>query len=196
MFRFLASLLKVLFFFFLMALAYFTISDMFFYTQYFDIAKEYYDYLRMIGFVSIIYFIILAFSIIERLFKKTKNIKSKSKNGKIEVSLETINDISKRFLENKDIIKMVRVKSYSYFSKVIVNASVETYNEENLNEKLDIIQKEWKEYITLMTGITVRQATIKIVKILPEISMKTKEVDENNFENLTNEEIIETTHNF
>lgn len=196
MFRFLASLIKFIFFIFLIALSYFTISDMFFNTDYFLIAEEYYGYLRIIGLFTTVYILIFIFSLIERIFKKSKNIKSKSKNGNIEVTLDTINAISVDFLQAKDIIKVAKVKSHAYFSKVIINVNVETYNEKNLNEKLDEIQKELKEYITLMTGVVVKQASIKITKILQENSIKTREIDEVDLKNLSDEEIVNSTPEF
>lgn len=168
MFRILVSIIKIIFFITLILLGYMTISDLFFFTDYFDKALVYVEYLRFIGFLSIAYFIILFLAIIERLFKKAKIIKTKSKNGKLEVQIETINDLTKNFLESKKLIIKSNVITQKYFSKIIINSDVETYSTENLNEKLLEIQNELKEYVLIMTGIEVREVVLKISKISSE----------------------------
>lgn len=196
MFRFLVSLIKFVFYIFMILLSYLTISDVFLGTNYYVFSFEYIQYLRFIGFLSLIYLLIFIFSLIERIFKQSKAIKSKSKNGSIEVNLDTINDLSKNFLESKNIIKIAKVNSHIYFSKVIINAGVETYNLENLNEKLSLIQQELKEYILLMTGVEVRNAAIKINKILQESVIYTTELEDKTLDALTDEEIVSSTDEF
>lgn len=167
------SILRIIFYLLLILLGYMTVSDVFFYTNYFDQALVYVYYLKFIGFIAIGYLLIYFLSLIERLFKKPNTIKAKGKNGNLEVQLETINDLSKNFLEQKDLIIKSEVLTYKYFSKIIINAKVQTYSVENLNEKLIEIQNELKEYILLMTGLQVREVVLKIAKISNEKLEKT-----------------------
>ncbi len=196
MFRFLSSLIKVMVFLSLPILGFMTISDTFFYTEYFDEVIPYIGYLRFVGFLAIGYLVIFLLSLIERLLKKSKAVTSKGKNGKIEVDLNTINEISKVFLEQKPLIKNAKVMSYSYFSKILISASVETYNIENLNDRLSIIQNELKEYVVLMTGIIVKDVSLKIIKINQEKVFDTLTVEDVTLNELTDEEIVETTPEF
>ncbi|WP_156300445.1 Asp23/Gls24 family envelope stress response protein [Streptobacillus canis] len=196
MFRFLASLIKIVFFLMLPLLGYMTISDTFFYTTYFDELVPYLGYLKFAGFVAIGYLVILLLSLIEKLFKKPKIIKSQGKNGKVEVDLNTINEISKVFLEQKQLIRTAKVTSHSYFSKILINASVETYNIENLNDRLSAIQNELKEYVVLMTGVVVKDVSLKITKINQEKIFDTVTVEDVTLNKLSDEEIVETTPEF
>ncbi|WP_064613514.1 hypothetical protein [Streptobacillus moniliformis] len=196
MFRFLSSLIKVIVFLSLPVLGFMTISDTFFYTTYFDEVIPYVIYLRFVGFLAIGYLIIFLLSLLEKLFKKTKVVKSQGKDGKIEVDLNTINDISKIFLEQKSLIKTTRVVSHSYFSKILISANVETYNIENLNDRLSVVQNELKEYINLMTGVVVKDVSLKIVKINQEKIFDTVTVEDVNLNDMTDEEIVETTPEF
>ncbi|WP_064580475.1 hypothetical protein [Streptobacillus moniliformis] len=196
MFRFLSSLIKVIVLLSLPVLGFMTISDTFFYTTYFDEVIPYVIYLRFVGFLAIGYLIIFLLSLLEKLFKKTKVVKSQGKDGKIEVDLNTINDISKIFLEQKSLIKTARVVSHSYFSKILISANVETYNIENLNDRLSVVQNELKEYINLMTGVVVKDVSLKIVKINQEKIFDTVTVEDVNLNDMTDEEIVETTPEF
>lgn len=196
MFRILVSLIKIAFYLLLILTGYVTISDVFLNTYYFDYVLEYSHYFKYIGFISIAYLSILILSFIEMLFKKSKVVKSTSKNGKVEVNLETINDLGKTFLETKTTIKSAKVLSHTYFSKIIINASVETYNIDKLNERLDIIQNELKEYIITMTGVPVKAVSIKIVKINKEKIFDEVELEEKPLESASEEEIISKTPEF
>ncbi|CAM3145000.1 hypothetical protein [Streptobacillus ratti] len=196
MFRFLSSLIKVLVLLSLPILGFMTISDTFFDTVYFNEVIPYIEYLRFVGFLAIGYLIILLLSLLEKLFKKPKAVKSQGKNGKIEVDLNTINEISKVFLEQKPLIKTAKVVSYSYFSKILISVNVETYNIENLNDRLSVIQNELKEYIVLMTGVVVKDVSLKIVKINQEKIFDTVTVEDVSLSELTDEEIVETTPEF
>lgn len=169
MFRFLVSVIRLMFFILLILLGYMTVSDVFLNTNYFDQALVYVYYLKFIGFAAIAYILLFILSLIEKLFvKKTNVIKAKGKNGNLEVQAETINELSKNFLEQKDLILKSEVITHKYFSKIIINAKLQTLSVENLNEKLIEIQNELKEYIYVMTGIQVREVVLKIAKITNE----------------------------
>lgn len=199
MFRILDYILRKLFLIFLLFLAYATISDLFFYTYFYEFFIEnllnYVDYLKYIGIFSMAYLLISFFGFLEKIFKKKKNISSKTKNGKVEITLNTLNDISKKFLESKAIIKLANVQSSVRFSKVYLSASVETYSSENLNEKISNIQQELKENIILMTGIVVSNIEVKIIKIYPEQIIETEELKQEIFEK-SQEDIVAETEEF
>ena len=182
MFRFLNNLIKFFFFLVLILLSYLTVSDMFMYTTYYeDIIYQiepYKMYAAYLGIAAMIYILIVLIAIIEKLFKKKKVIKSTSSNGNVEVSVDTINDISKKFLESKSIVKNAKVEAAVSFSSLSIYSNVETFNVENLNGKLSEIQNELKEYIDLMTGIKVKSVVIKIVKINSETVIENSEIVE------------------
>lgn len=196
MFRFLVRLIKLVFLFLLLTIAYAAVSDEFLGTYYFEEALNYVQYLKYLGFVIIGYGVILVFSWIELLFKKSKVVKSSSKNGRVEVNLDTVNDLTKVFLESKNVIKAAKVISYASFSKIVIKANLETYNIDKLNERLDVIQNELKDYIKLMTGVPVRQVTMKISKINQEKIFEEDIMEEKPFEKVSEEEIIENTPEF
>lgn len=182
MFRFLNNLIKFLFFLVLILLSYLTVSDMLMYTTYYeDIIYQiepYKMYAAYLGIAAMIYILIVLIAIIEKLFKKKKVIKSTSSNGNVEVSVDTINDISKKFLESKSIVKNAKVEAAVSFSSLSIYSNVETFNVENLNVKLSEIQNELKEYVDLMTGIKVKSVVIKIVKINSETVIENSEIVE------------------
>ena len=66
----------------------------------------------------------------------------KNKSGEIEVSIKTINETSKDFLSNQEIIKNSKIKSFPKGKAVVIEATVDTYNVDNLNEKLSEIQSK------------------------------------------------------
>ena len=182
MFRFLNNLIKFLFFLVLILLSYLTVSDMFMYTTYYDDMiyqiEPYKMYAAYLGIAAMIYILIVLIAIIEKLFKKKKVIKSTSSNGNVEVSVDTINDISKKFLESKSIVKNAKVEAAVSFSSLSIYSNVETFNVENLNVKLSEIQNELKEYVDLMTGIKVKSVVIKIIKINSETVIENSEIVE------------------
>lgn len=182
MFRFLNNLIKFFFFLVLILLSYLTVSDMFMYTTYYeDIIYQiepYKMYAAYLGIAAMIYILIVLIAIIEKLFKKKKVIKSTSSNGNVEISVDTINDISKKFLESKSIVKNAKVEAAVSFSSLSIYSNVETFNVENLNVKLSEIQNELKEYVDLMTGIKVKSVVIKIVKINSETIIENSEIVE------------------
>ena len=182
MFKFLNNLIKFLFFLILISLSYLTISDMFMYTTYYEDMiyqiEPYKMYATYIGVVAMVYILIVLIAFIERLFKKKKVIKSSSSSGNVEVSVDTINDISKKFLESKSIVKNAKVEAAVSFSSLSIYSNVETFNVENLNVKLSEIQNELKEYVDLMTGIKVKSVVIKIVKINSETVIENSEIVE------------------
>ena len=176
---FLARLSVVLGF---IGIAFSSISDTLFRTDYLGQLDNFIDlsslnFKILIGLLSIIYLVIFLLSYINKLTKYSQNRKVKNKNGEIEVSIKTINETSKSFLNSVEIIKNSKVKSYPKGRSVIIEATVDTYNVDNLNEKLIEIQNKLSEYIFHSTGITVKKSKVKLKKVLGETIIEKKIID-------------------
>ena len=176
---FLAKLSVILGF---VGIAFSSISDILFKTTYLDQLDSAVDLSNfnvkiLVGVVAVIYLVLFLLSYINKLTKYSQNKKVRSKSGEIEVSIKTINETTKEFLKTKEIIKNSKVKSYSKGKAVIIEASVDTYNVENLNDKLSEIQNELTEYVFHSTGITVKKSKIKLRKVLSETITERKVMD-------------------
>lgn len=119
----------------------------------------------LIEIAVIVYFVILILALLERLFKKSKSVYVKGVNGKIEVNLKTIEEISKNFLEEQNIIKKAQVSVRQGYRGFMVNASIENYNTTELNNKLSVISKQLLEHIEKMIGVKPKDVNISISKI-------------------------------
>lgn len=132
---------------------------------------------QIIIFVSIVTYIsILVLSLLEKLFKKPGSIKVKNENGFVEITMNTIESISKNFLENKEIIRYAKLKVYTGFGSINITAILECYTTDNLNEKLGKIKEELNEYVQKMTGIRANRINLKVSKINPEKIIETTNV--------------------
>ena len=163
-------------------IAFSSISDTLFRTDYLGQLDSFIDlsslnFKILIGLLSIIYLVIFLLSYINKLTKYSQNRKVKNKNGEIEVSIKTINETSKSFLNSVEIIKNSKVKSYPKGRSVVIEATVDTYNVDNLNEKLIEIQNKLSEYIFHSTGITVKKSKVKLKKVLGETIIEKKIID-------------------
>ena len=142
---------------------------------------------NLVKFVSqiviIIYFVFIIFSLLENLFKKPKKIRVSSENGEIEVTLKTIEEISKNFLESKDIVNVAKVSVKYTHKGPIINANIENFKTDEMNTKLANIATELTKYIKNMLGVTVKKVNLNINKI------NTSQVIEENIETEKVEEI-------
>ena len=187
---FLARLSVVLGF---IGIAFSSISDTLFRTDYLGQLDSLIDlnslnFKILIGLLSIIYLVIFLLSYIDKLTKYSQNRKVKNKNGEIEVSIKTINETSKSFLSRLEIIKNSKVKSYPKGKAVVIEATVDTYNVDNLNEKLADIQNKLSEYIFHSTGITVKKSIVKLKKVLGETIVEKKIIDSSAVQKKSNKE--------
>ncbi len=132
----------------------------------------------VLALVAAAYLVIFTLSFINRLTKYSQNRKVKNKSGEIEVTIKTINEVSKDFLGGKDIIKNNKIKSYLSGRAVIIEAVVDTYNVDNLNEKLSRIQEELSEHVFKVTGITVKKSKVKLKKVAGETIIEKKIIKE------------------
>lgn len=160
-------------------IAFSSISDMLFGTDYLGQLDIFIDlsslnFRILVGILSIIYLVIFLLSYIDKLTKYSQSRKVKNKSGEIEVSIKTINETSKDFLSNQEIIKNSKIKSFPKGKAVVIEATVDTYNVDNLNEKLSEIQSKLSDYIFKATGITVKKSKVKLKKVLNETIIEKK----------------------
>ena len=144
----------------------------------------------VLGLLAIIYLVIFLLSYINRLTKYSNNRKVKNKSGEIEVTIKTINEVAKDFLTSQEIIKNSKIKSYPSGKAVVIEAVVDTYNVDNLKDKLSKIQEKLSEHVFNSTGITVKKSKVNLKKVLGETIVEKKIIDEP-VDN--NENILETT---
>ena len=160
-----------------------SISDLIMRTNYLDTVDKMVDLTSMkvkivVGLIAIAYLIIFLLSYINRVTKYSQNRKVKNKNGEIEVTIKTINEVTKDFLMSQEIIKNSKIKSFPSGKAVVIEAMVDTYNVDNLNEKLLKIQEKLSEFIFKATGITVKKSKVKLKKVVGETIVEKKIIDE------------------
>ena len=165
-----------------LGIAFSSISDMLFRTDYLGQLDNFIDlnslnFKILVGILSIIYLVIFLLSYINKFTKYSQNRKVKNKNGEIEVSIKTINETSKDFLSGQEIIKNSKVRSYPKGKSVVIEATVDTYNVDNLNETLAEIQNKLSDYVFQSTGITVKKSKVKLKKVLGETIVEKKIID-------------------
>lgn len=132
----------------------------------------------ILALIATAYLVLFMLSFINKLTKYSQNRKVKNKNGEIEVTIKTINEVAKDFLGSRDIIKNSKVKSYPSGRAVIVEAVVDTYSVDNLNEKLSKIQEELSNHVFKVTGITVKKSKVKLKKVAGETIIEKKIIKE------------------
>ncbi len=134
--------------------------------------------------VLIVYFVIFIFSYLERLFQKKRSVSVKTASGKIEVNFSTLESITKTFLGTKNIIKSTKVSIIPTYNKPNIEANVECYKTENLNEKLETVKQELQDHIESMVGLKPKSIDIKVTKIDSEPAVETIKA-----ETITSEEV-------
>ena len=144
----------------------------------------------VLGLMAIIYLVIFLLSYINKLTKYSNNRKVKNKSGEIEVTIKTINEVAKDFLASQEIIKNSKIKSYPSGKAVVIEAVVDTYNVDNLKDKLTKIQEKLSEHVFNSTGITVKKSKVNLKKVLGETIVEKKIIDEPAD---NKEKILETT---
>ena len=164
-------------------LAFASISDLIMRTNYLTILDSMIDLGStkvkiVLGLLAIIYLVIFLLSYINRLTKYSNNRKVKNKSGEIEVTIKTINEVAKDFLTSQEIIKNSKIKSYPSGKAVVIEAVVDTYNVDNLKDKLTKIQEKLSEHVFNSTGITVKKSKVNLKKVLGETIVEKKIIDE------------------
>lgn len=159
-----------------------SVSDLLFRTDYLATMDNFIDMNNtnvkvLVGLVALIYLIVFLLSYINKLTKYSQNRKVKNKSGEIEVTIKTINEVTKEFLSSQEIIKNSKVKSFPKGKAVVIEAVVDTYNVDNLNDKLSAIQDKLTEHVMNATGITVKKSKVKLKKVLSETIVEKKIVE-------------------
>lgn len=190
---FLAKLSVILGF---IGIAFSSISDILFKTTYLDqldsaIDLSNFNVKILVGVVAVIYLVLFLLSYVNKITKYSQNKKVKNKNGEIEVSIKTINETTKEFFKTKEIIKNSKVKSHPKGKAVVIEASVDTYNVDDLNDKLSKIQNELSEYVFRATGITVKKTKIKLRKVLGETIAEKKVINSHKKNSVTEKSVKE-----
>ena len=142
----------------------------------------------LVEIVIVIYFVIFLLSLIERFFRKPKNIHIKGSNGNIVVNLKTIEEVSKNFLEEQSIIKKAQANVRQGYKGFVINASIENYNTNQLNNKLGVISSQLSEHIEQMIGVRPKDVNINVNKINNEHITEETIDNENYFEKVVNSE--------
>ncbi len=127
--------------------------------------------------LSAVYLVIFFLAYINRLTKYSQNRKVKNKSGEIEVTIKTINEVAKDFLMSQDIIKNSKIKSFPQGKSVVIEAVVDTYNVDNLSNRLSKMQDEMSEFVFNATGINVKKSKVKLKKVLGETIVEKKIIE-------------------
>lgn len=162
---------------------FFNVSDLFLKTNYMENIDKMIDYSDartkiLFILIALFYLVVLTLYNLNKWTKYSKNRKVKSKNGEIEVSLKTINDIAKEYFKSHSVIKNVKVKSYASGKSVIIEAFIDSYSSDELKDKIADLQDNLSKEILEKTGITVKKSKIKLKKVLKEKVIEKKVITE------------------
>ena len=106
------------------------------------------------------------------------------------MTVKTINEVSKEFLMNQELIKNAKVKSFQKSKSVVIEAVVDAHGTENLSEKILEIQEKLSEHVFTTTGIQVKSTKIRLKKILNNDIVEKNITNTNIPETLVKEETI------
>lgn len=148
-----------------------SLSDIIMKTDYLNQIDNYLDFSSLkaqiiVLLIATLYLVLFLLSFVHRVTKYSQNKRIKSKNNEIEVTLKTINEVSKEFLMNQELIKNAKVKSFQKSKSVVIEAVVDAHGTENLSEKILEIQEKLSEHVFTTTGIQVKSTKIRLKKIL------------------------------
>ena len=148
-----------------------SLSDITMKTDYLNQIDNYLDFTSLkaqiiVLLIATLYLVLFLLSFVHRVTKYSQNKRIKSKNNEIEVTVKTINEVSKEFLMNQELIKNAKVKSFQKSKSVVIEAVVDAHGTENLSEKILEIQEKLSEHVFTTTGIQVKSTKIRLKKIL------------------------------
>ena len=148
-----------------------SLSDIIMKTDYLNQIDNYLDFSSLkaqiiVLLIATLYLVLFLLSFVHRVTKYSQNKRIKSKNNEIEVTVKTINEVSKEFLMNQELIKNAKVKSFQKSKSVVIEAVVDAHGTENLSEKILEIQEKLSEHVFTTTGIQVKSTKIRLKKIL------------------------------
>ena len=165
-----------------------SLSDIIMKTDYLNQIDNYLDFSSLKAQIIVLlnatlYLVLFLLSFVHRVTKYSQNKRIKSKNNEIEVTVKTINEVSKEFLMNQELIKNAKVKSFQKSKSVVIEAVVDAHGTENLSEKLS-------EHVLTTTGIQVKSTKIRLKKILNNDIVEKNITNTNIPETLVKEETI------
>lgn len=144
----------------------------------YNILENLYKNTLFIPILFVCYFIIKTLSFFDNLFEKEEDYKVKLKDGEIKVKRETLNTFARDFLLKNPLIKNVKVKSKQKSSKIIINATVYTYDITKISERLAMLREELATEINQKLLLEVSKVNLLIANI--ENSSSVKEMVEKN----------------
>ena len=172
-----------------------SLSDIIMKTDYLNQIDNYLDFSSLkaqiiVLLIATLYLVLFLLSFVHRVTKYSQNKRIKSKNNEIEVTVKTINEVSKEFLMNQELIKNAKVKSFQKSKSVVIEAVVDAHGNENLSEKILEIQEKLSEHVFTTTGIQVKSTKIRLKKILNNDIVEKNITNTNIPETLVKEETI------
>ena len=172
-----------------------SLSDITMKTDYLNQIDNYLDFTSLkaqiiVLLIATLYLVLFLLSFVHRVTKYSQNKRIKSKNNEIEVTVKTINEVSKEFLMNQELIKNAKVKSFQKSKSVVIEAVVDAHGTENLSEKILEIQEKLSEHVFTTTGIQVKSTKIRLKKILNNDIVEKNITNTNIPETLVKEETI------
>lgn len=172
-----------------------SLSDIIMKTDYLNQIDNYLDFSSLkaqiiVLLIATLYLVLFLLSFVHRVTKYSQNKRIKSKNNEIEVTVKTINEVSKEFLMNQELIKNAKVKSFQKSKSVVIEAVVDAHGTENLSEKILEIQEKLSEHVFATTGIQVKSTKIRLKKILNNDIVEKNITNTNIPETLVKEETI------
>ena len=172
-----------------------SLSDIIMKTDYLNQIDNYLDFSSLkaqiiVLLIATLYLVLFLLSFVHRVTKHSQNKRIKSKNNEIEVTVKTINEVSKEFLMNQELIKNAKVKSFQKSKSVVIEAVVDAHGTENLSEKILEIQEKLSEHVFTTTGIQVKSTKIRLKKILNNDIVEKNITNTNIPETLVKEETI------
>ena len=146
-----------------------SLSDIIMKTDYLNQIDNYLDFSSLkaqiiVLLIATLYLVLFLLSFVHRVTKYSQNKRIKSKNNEIEVTVKTINEVSKEFLMNQELIKNAKVKSFQKSKSVVIEAVVDAHGTENLSEKILEIQEKLSEHVFTTTGIQVKSTKVRLKK--------------------------------
>lgn len=172
-----------------------SLSDIIMKTDYLNQIDNYLDFSSLkaqiiVLLIATLYLVLFLLSFVHRVTKYSQNKRIKSKNNEIEVTVKTINEVSKEFLMNQELIKNAKVKSFQKSKSVVIEAVVDAHGTENLSEKILEIQEKLSEHVFTTTGIQVKSTKVRLKKILDNDIVEKNITNTNIPETLVKEETI------
>ena len=172
-----------------------SLSDIIMKTDYLNQIDNYLDFSSLkaqiiVLLIATLYLVLFLLSFVHRVTKYSQNKRIKSKNNEIEVTVKTINEVSKEFLMNQELIKNAKVKSFQKSKSVVIEAVVDAHGTENLSGKILEIQEKLSEHVFTTTGIQVKSTKVRLKKILNNDIVEKNITNTNIPETLVKEETI------